>query len=89
MEFLFELLLELILEGSIAGSTNKKFPLVIRILLGFIVIAFLLSVTIGLIVIGIFITKENKGGLFILAVGLLLLVCVIKKIYNLYIKGEK
>ena len=35
MEFLFEILLELILEGGVAASQNKKVPKVIR---GFLIV---------------------------------------------------
>ena len=48
MEFLFEILLELILEGTMTASQNKKVPKAVRVFLIVLISALYLSV-IGLI----------------------------------------
>lgn len=68
MEYLFEFVLELILEGSIEVSKNRKIPKYIRYPLIAIIILFFLAV-IGLIFLtGILVVKENifVGIIFIL-----------------------
>ncbi len=89
MEYIVELLLEVVIEGSIAGSTNDKFPMAIRIILGTIVVLFFLSVTIGLIVLGFVFSKQHKICLLISLIGFIMLGFSLGKIYDLYIGNKK
>ena len=75
MEFLLELLIDLIFEGSVELSTNKKVPSFIRyFLIGFIVILYL-SIIGTLFVLGIIIGKENPAtGSLLLILSLVFLV---------------
>ena len=80
MEYLIEFLLDLIIEGSIELLPNEKIPKWIRCILAFIIILFFLTITIGLIVIGTMVLKESiLGGIFIIIVGVILLICSIVK----------
>lgn len=88
MEFIFELLIELIIGGSIEGSTNKKIPLTIRIILGAIVALFFFGVTFALIALGIIVSNKRWEGIFIVIIGILFLVLSIFKMYKLYIEKD-
>jgi len=68
MEFLLELLVDLIVDGSISLNKNKKVPSFIKyFLIGFVGLLYL-SVIIILFVLGMIIGKEN------IAVGLILII---------------
>ena len=85
MELIFEALLELVLEGSLDASTNKKVPLIIRIPLALVVIAFILLVTLGLVAVGAFILPENlPAGILFATVGIVLLILGSGKILEVY-----
>lgn len=79
MEYIMELLFEIIFDGSIEAVSSKKVPLIIRIILGIIVGCFMLMVTVGLSVFGIvmMINSEFFLGLFLLICGMLLLIGVV------------
>lgn len=86
MEFLFEILLELILEGGVAASQSKKVPKVVRGFLIVLISAFFLSV-IGLILfIGVTCRRTNKiGGSFIITIGVVLFIMAAVKFRKLYL----
>lgn len=87
MEFLMELLLEVIIEGSFGISTNKKIPKWIRYLFIIFLIVFFLFIIGGLFLLGFFIAKENiYAGLFIIFVGFILLIGCILKFRQVYKK---
>ena len=86
MEFIFEVILELVLEGSIEVSKSSKIPKYIRYpLIGMISLFFL--AVIGLIfVAGILAFKENALlGIFFLCIGLLLLIMSMIKFRKTYL----
>lgn len=89
MEFLIELLIELILEGSIEISSDEKVPKWIRYpIIVFIVLVFSV-VTFGLIIFGIYMLKDNwYAGLFFIIVGLILLVAAVNKFTKKYIQEK-
>ena len=68
MEFLLELLIDLIIDGSTFLSINKKIPGFIRYFLIIFIVLFYLSIIGLLFVLGIIIGKENS------TVGLLLII---------------
>lgn len=85
MEFLMELLLEIIIEGSFGISTDKKIPKWIRYLFIIFLIAFFLFIIGGLLLLGFFIAKENiYAGLFIIFVSVILLIGCILKFRQVY-----
>ena len=86
MEFLFEILLELILEGTMEASQNKKVPKLVRVVLIVLISAFYLSV-IGLILfIGVTCWKTNKiGGLIIITIGSVIFIMAAVKFRKMYL----
>ena len=86
MEFLFEILLELILEGTMEASQNKKVPKPVRVVLIVLISAFYLSV-IGLILfIGVSCWKTNKiGGLIIITIGSVIFIMAAVKFRKMYL----
>ena len=90
MEILFEVILELIIEGSIEASKSRKVPKVVRCLLILLISFFSLSV-IGLIFyIGISCLKKSViGGLVITSVGLVLLIIAVIKFRKVYLNKTK
>lgn len=90
MEYIIEFILELILEGSMELSQNKKIPKIIRYPLIAIIILFFLTVTLGLIIVGILILKQSiLMGLFIILIGLIILIASIFKFRNMYLNKSK
>ena len=69
MDLIFEFILDLILEGSFMAATEKKVPLVIRILAALILVAVYLGLGGVLLYIGI----KNKSILF---TGVALILCI-------------
>lgn len=90
MENLFEILFDLIAEGSVEIASDKRVIKFIRYPLIALIILFFSAVIIGLIVLGIIIALQKSvvGGLFILAVGLLLLVLSLINIGGIHIKSK-
>ena len=86
MEFLFEILLELILEGTMTASQNKKVPTAVRVFLIVLISALYLSV-IGLILfIGVTCWKTNKiGGLIIITIGSVIFIMAAVKFRKMYL----
>lgn len=87
MDLLFELIAELLLEGSMEVSSNKKISKWIRYPIFALLILFFASVIFGIIILGIFIIPDNiLGGIFIIAVGLFMLVMSIFKFKKKYLE---
>ena len=77
MDVLIELLIELVLEGSHELLKSKKVPKWIRYLIALI----FMSITIGLITLGIILLKESIiSGIIIMGVGLFMLIGMTIKI---------
>lgn len=91
MEFLLELLIDLIVDGSMELSTSKKVPNFIRyILIAFIVLLYLSVIGI-LFVLGIIIGKENPAaGSLLLISSLVFLVFSVLEFRKKYLdKGKE
>lgn len=89
MEFLFEFILELFLEGSIEISSNKKISKWIRYPLMALVIFFFLFILGLIFFIGIIAFPTNKLLAFLIfLIGIILLVGVIMKFRELYFKKK-
>ncbi len=86
MEFLFELILELVLDGSVEVAQDRKVPKYIRYpLIGFLVLCFL--AVIGLIIFaGVLVLEENIFvGVFLILLGLLLFIMSIIQFRKTYL----
>ena len=87
MEYIFEFVAELILEGSIEISSNKKISKWIRYPLIFLIILFFSTIIFGLLISGIIILKKNIAvGIFIIIVSIIMLIGSIIKFKNTYLK---
>lgn len=86
MEYLFEFLLELILEGSVEASKNSKVPRYVRYPLIALIVLFFVAV-IGLIFLAGFISlKDNKIlGLLLILLGAYMLIMSIVKFRKIYL----
>ncbi len=91
MEYIFEFILELVLEGSIEVSTNSRIPKYIRYPLIVILFLFFIAVIGFVLFTGILSLKENiLLGMFLILVGLFLLIMSIVKFRKAYlIKKDK
>lgn len=89
MEFLMELVLELLLEGSISVSSNKKYSKWIRYPLIAIVVLFFLSVIFLIGFVGVISFKENIFlSIFLIALALYFLIACILKFKKLYLNKK-
>lgn len=91
MEYLFEFIIELVLEGSIEVSKNRKIPKYIRYPL-IVLISLIFMGVIGLILmVGILALEENVLlGIFFIILGLFMFIlCIIKFRKTYLIKIEK
>lgn len=86
MEFLLELLFEIILEGTLELGTSRRVPVVIRILALLLILALFGGVTILIVIAGIHVLKQGDTlvGVLLLAAALLMalvsIYMVVKKI---------
>ena len=79
MDDFIELILELIIDGSIESLPNKKIPKILRIIIALIPICFL----IGLIILGILLLRDSVlFGSLIIGIAALLLLALIFKIID-------
>ena len=79
MDFLIELLFDLVFDGMFEASNSSKIPKTLRIVLGIILLIFVLLI-IGVIALtGILMMKENIGGIIFILLALFIL---IKLIYD-------
>ena len=89
MDFIFEILLDLIIEGCFEASINKKVPKIIRYQLIALIVLFFISVLSGIFILGISLWKKNiYGGMFIISISIILLIATIYKLRKMYIKRE-
>lgn len=85
MDIIIEFLFELIFDGTISLSQNRKVPRIIRYILIFIISTFILAVLLGILVVGILIIKDSfELGLFIILFDFILWVSFIRKIIRAY-----
>ena len=86
MEFVLELLFEIIVEGSIELSTHKKVPMPLRVLAFIICFGLFGFIAGGISVIGInYLADNNIGGaIFFFVISLLLILCFIYVIHKAY-----
>lgn len=89
MDFLIELVLDLIFEGSMELSNNKKVPKWIRyILITFIVSVFIIVSLLFLLVSLLLIKETLIGSLVFFIIFIIFIVCGIKKFRKMYIEKK-
>lgn len=89
MDFLIELVLDLIFEGSMELSNNKKVPKWIRyILITFIILVFVI-VSLLFLLVSILLIKETLiGSLVFFIIFIVFIVCGIKKFRKMYLEKK-
>lgn len=86
MEYIFEFILELVLEGSIEVSKNNKIPKYIRYPLIVIIALFFIAVIGVIFLAGILSLKENVIlGIFFIFIGLFMFIMSIVKFRKRYL----
>lgn len=86
MDFIFELLFELIFEGALSVSSDKKVPKFIRYPLTALIILFFVFVIVGLFALGVFSLKKSViGGIFVIFVSVMLFTVATVKFIKKYI----
>lgn len=89
MDFILELLSELIFEGVVEISKNRKVPKYIRYSLIILIILLCFMVIMGLIALGIFIASKNlMEGIMLSSIGVLLLILSVFKFKNIHKKAK-
>lgn len=89
MDFIFEIFLDLVIEGCFEASSNNKVPKIIRYPLIVLITLFFTSVIFGLFVIGISLWNKNiYASLFIILVSVILLIVAIYRLKKVYIERE-
>lgn len=89
MEFLIEILLELVFEVGAQISTNKKVPKWIRYPIIVLILLFFTIIIFGIIALGIYILKRNIHiGVIIILIGLILLVSAVREFKKIYIEKK-
>ena len=87
MDFLIEVVLDLVFEGGIELSKNRKVPKIIRYPLIVIILLFFAVIIIGLFIIGVVILKQSVIlGIIMIASSIVLLVSAIVKFRNVYLR---
>lgn len=90
MEFIFDLIFELLLEGIIEVSSNKNISKWIRYPLSIILILFFSFLIFLLIYLGVLLMKENwLCSLFFITVGIIMLIGCLTKFKEIYNKIKK
>lgn len=91
MELIFEVLVDLILEGTIEISKNIKVPKVIRYPLIFLITLLFAGVILIILFTGVLAyQKINKiGGIILVIVGIIFLITSIIKFKKIYLKNNK
>lgn len=85
MDELIEIALDLIIEGGLEISGNKKINKWIRYPIIALISLFFLTVIIGLLVFGILILKQTiLGGIFIIIISIVLIISSIIKFKKIY-----
>ena len=90
MEFIFEFIGELVFEGILEVISNKKISKWVRYPLLIFFLFFFISIILGLIYIGVSSLETSLlGGIFLIAVGIILLIACIYKFRKVYLHEKK
>lgn len=89
MEFIFEILLDLIIEGCFEASSNKKVPKIIRYPLIALIVLFFTSVIFGIFILGMSLWNKNiYGSLFIILLSIIMLILSIYRLKKVYLERK-
>jgi len=89
MEFLIELVLELLFEGGEEICSDSRISKWIRYPIAFILILFCSIVILGLLILGIYSLKDDTLiGLFFIGISIVMLVGLLIKFKKVYMKKE-
>lgn len=87
MEFIFELIIELLLEGATEVSSNKKISKWIRYPILFLLVFFYLVIILLIIFVGLLLFEKNiLASIFFIALGIFFLIFSIKKFKSVYLE---
>ena len=86
MEYLIDFILELVIEGSIEASKNKKVPKPLRYVALIIVLLFFICVISLIIFVGILFLKQSIiGGVFLILLGIFMVIASVLKFRKMYL----
>lgn len=89
MEFLFELILELVLDSSIEASQNPRVPQWLRYILMIMITLFFLCIVGLILFVGIMIFQDNRiAGILFILLGVFLAIMTIIKFKKLWLKRQ-
>lgn len=87
MEFIFELIIELLLEGATKVSSNNKISKWIRYPILFLLSFFYLAIILLIIFVGLLLFEENiLAAIFFIALGIFFLIFSVKKFKSVYLE---
>lgn len=90
MEFIMELIVEVLLEGSLEISKNRLFPKWIRYPLIFIIVLIFIIMIVALMFLGMFYIKENVFiGVLLILISVIIFFASIAKFKNTYMKRKE
>lgn len=86
MEFIFEIVLELIGTVACEASKSSRIPRPVRLILAAVIILFYIAVIAVIFFAGVLMLKESIiGSIFLFALGLFILIMSIKKFRSTYL----
>ena len=86
MEYLIDFILELVIEGSIEASKNKKVPKPLRYVALIIVLLFFICVISLIIFVGILVLKQSIiGGILLILLGIFMVIASVLKFRKMYL----
>lgn len=86
MEYLIDFILELVIEGSIEASKNKKVPKPLRYVALIIVLLFFICVISLIIFVGILFLKQSIiGGILLILLGIFMVIASVLKFRKMYL----
>jgi hypothetical protein len=86
MEFIFEIILELIGTVACEASKSSRIPRPVRLILAAVIMLFYIAVIAVIFLAGVLMLKESIiGSIFLFALGLFILIMSIKKFRSTYL----
>lgn len=90
MDFIFEFLIGLLIEGGIKISSNKKINKLIRYPVLILMVMFFSVIIVGIIILGILLLKKNiLFAILLLCIGLFMLIGSIVKLRRIYLREKR
>lgn len=87
MDFIFEIVFDIIIEGCFEASSNRKIPKVIRYSLIALIVSFFISIIVGIFILGVSLWHKNiYGSLFIILISIIMLIAAIYRLRKVYVE---